>query len=68
MFELKAKGEEKGEHTFDKRLTVCNQVKVGRVVSKVDGDSAVFSRRCRRLPMCLPLGYQVSEAEETPWR
>src|SRR6266852_1409764 len=39
MFELKAQGEEKGEHTFDKRLTVCNQVKVGRVISKVNGDS-----------------------------
>jgi hypothetical protein len=45
MFELQANGEEKGEDTFDKRLTVCNQVQVGRVVSKVDSDSAVFSRR-----------------------
>ena len=67
MFELKANGEEKGEDTFDKRLTVCNQVKVGRVVSKVNGDSAVFSRRFRRCAHVLPLCHQVSEADETQW-
>ena len=65
MFELKAQGEEKGEHTFDKRLPVCNQVKVGRVISKVNGDSAVFSRRFRCCAHVLPLCHQVSEAEET---
>jgi hypothetical protein len=65
MFELKAQGEEKGEHTFDKRLAICNQVKVGRVISQVNGDSAVFSRRFRRCAHVLPLCHQVSEVEET---
>jgi hypothetical protein len=65
MCELQAHGEEKGEHTFDKRLPVGNQVKVGCGVSKVDGDSAVFSRRFRRCAHVLPLCHQVSEAEET---
>ena len=34
VFELKAEGQEEGEHTFEKRLAVAKQLKVGRFVSE----------------------------------
>jgi len=39
--ELKAKGEEKGEDTFDKRLAIVKQTKVGGFVLEIDSDGAV---------------------------
>ena len=55
MFELKAKGQEKGEHELDKRLAVAKQLKVGRFILEIDGDGPV----CRGsvwplLSMCHP--------------
>jgi hypothetical protein len=44
VFQLKAKGEEEGEDTLEKRLPVSKQAAVGGFVSKINGDSAVFSR------------------------
>jgi hypothetical protein len=41
MLQLQAKGEEKGEHTFDKRLAVAEQLKIGRFVLKINGDGPV---------------------------
>jgi hypothetical protein len=43
MFQLQAKGEEEGEHTFDKRLAVAEQLKIGRFVQKINGDGPVFA-------------------------
>ena len=43
VFELKAKGQEKGEHACDKRLAVAKQLKVGRFVSKIDITGCEFS-------------------------
>jgi len=43
VFELKAEGEEEGEDTLEKRLPVSQQAAVGGFVSKINGDSAVFS-------------------------
>jgi hypothetical protein len=65
--ELKADGEDKGEDTFDKRLAVCNEVEVGRLIWKIDSDRAVFSRRFGRRTPVSPLGHQVSSADETRW-
>ena len=42
VFELEAKGPNEGDHTFEKRFAVFNQVKVGRLVSKIHGDGTVF--------------------------
>ena len=41
--ELKAEGEEEREHDFNKGLPVAEQRKVGRFVSKIDGDGPVFA-------------------------
>jgi hypothetical protein len=57
MFELKAKRQEKGEDTFEKRLAICNQAEIGGFVSKIDSDGAVFSRRFGRCAQVLPPGH-----------
>ena len=65
--ELKAEGEKKGEDTFNKGLAVAKQLNVGRFVSKIDSDGAVFASLfgcCAHVS--LP-GYQVSSADETRW-
>src|SRR5262252_2231736 len=53
--ELKANGHHEGEDTLQKRLAIAKQLKVGRFVSKIDGDGPVFSRRCGRCAHVLPL-------------
>ena len=42
VFELKAKSQEKGEHAFDKRLAITQQLHVGGFVLKIDSDGPVF--------------------------
>ena len=42
VFQLKAEGHEKGEDTFEKRLAIAKQLKVGRFVLKIDGDVSGF--------------------------
>jgi|SRR5216683_3183238 len=39
--ELKAQGEEKGHHAFDKGLAIAQELKVGHLVLKINGDGAV---------------------------
>jgi hypothetical protein len=41
--ELKAKGQGKGEHACDKCLPVAKELKVGRFIVEIDGDSPVFT-------------------------
>ena len=65
--ELKAKGQEKGEHAFDKRLPIAQELKGGRFVSKIDSDGAVFAGPFGGLPHVSPPGYRVSSAAETQW-
>ncbi len=45
MFELKAKGHDEGEDTFEERLPIAKQLEVRRFAPEIDGDGAVFSRR-----------------------
>jgi len=41
--ELKAEGEDERKHEFDKRLAIAKQLKVGRFILKINGDSPVFA-------------------------
>jgi hypothetical protein len=68
VFELKAKGQEKGDDTFEERLPIAKQLNVGRFISKIDSDRAVFSGRFGGYAHVSPLYHQVSQADETPWR
>jgi hypothetical protein len=41
--ELKAKGQEKGEDAFDKRLAIAKQLKVGGFILEINGEGPVFA-------------------------
>ena len=43
VFQLKAKGEEKGEDAFDKRFAIAQELIIGRFVVKVDSNGPVFT-------------------------
>jgi hypothetical protein len=60
MFQLKAKRQEKGENTFEKRLAFAKQAPLGGFILEIDGDGAVFSRRFGRCAHVLPPGHQVA--------
>src|SRR5882724_3219938 len=65
--ELKAKGEEKGEDTLDKRLAIIKQKKVGGFVPEINGDSTVFTSRFGWAWHGSPPAQMVFAAEGTPW-
>jgi hypothetical protein len=44
-FQLKAKGQEKGDHQCNKCLAIVTPLNVGRLIVEIDGDGAVVSRR-----------------------
>jgi hypothetical protein len=67
VLKMKAKGQEKSENELDKCLARFNQVEVGRFVSKIDSDGAVFSRRFSHCAHVSPQCPQVSSAEKTQW-
>ena len=67
VLELEAEDQEESEHTFDKRLAVFHQAEVGRFVSEIDGDGAVFARRFGCCAHVSPLCHPVSYADETRW-
>jgi hypothetical protein len=67
VFQLEAEGEEESDDTLEKRFPVCNQAKVRRFVSKINGDSAVCPRRFGRCAHVSLPGYQVPEGDETQW-
>jgi hypothetical protein len=65
--ELKAKGEEESAHKFHKGLAVAQQLQIGRVVSKIDSDGAVFAGPFGCCTHVSPPGHQVSSVDETRW-
>src|SRR5207248_539249 len=67
VFELEAKGQDEGEDTLEERLAIAQQRKVGRFVSKIDSDGAVFAGPFGGLSHMSPLGHQASSADETRW-
>jgi len=43
MCELKADGQDEGEHPFDKGFTIAKQLNVGRFILKIDRDGPIFA-------------------------
>jgi hypothetical protein len=43
VFQLKAKGQEEGEHELEKRLAIAKQLKVGCFVLEIDGDCPIIA-------------------------
>jgi hypothetical protein len=67
VFELKAKGQEKGKDTLEKRLAVAKQLKVGGFILKIDGDGAIFAGLADWFLHGLPSGQMVGAADDTTW-
>ncbi len=44
--ELKADGQDKGQHPFEEHLAIVQQVRVSRFIVEIDGDGAVMPRLC----------------------
>ena len=65
--ELKAKRQHEGEDTLEKRLPIAQQLKVRCFISKIDGNSAVFSCLFGGFPHVSPPGSQVVRAHEGQW-
>jgi hypothetical protein len=66
MFELKAKGQEKGEDTLDEHRTIVKELKVGRFILKIDGDGPVFSCLFGCFAHGSPPAQMVFAADGTP--
>jgi hypothetical protein len=65
--QLKAKGEEKGEDAFEKRLAVAKELKVGGFVVKIDGDGAVFAGLASGIWHGSPSGQMVVTDDDPKW-
>src|SRR5262249_5263389 len=67
VFELKAKGEEKGEDAFDKRFAIGKQLIIGRFVLKVDSNGPVFAGLAGGVAHGSSSGQIVRVADDPTW-
>jgi hypothetical protein len=57
--ELKANGEDEGEDALDERLGVAQELRVGGLIVKIDGEGSVFARRFGGLcQVSSPMGWR----------
>jgi len=50
VLELKAQGQDESEDTFEERLPIVQQLKIGGFILKIDGNRAVFPSLFGTLP------------------
>jgi hypothetical protein len=62
---LEADREEEGEDKFDKRFAIAEQLKVGGLVMKINGDSAVLACRFGSLSHVSSSVEMAIDADET---
>jgi hypothetical protein len=67
VFQLKAKGEEKGEDTFQERLPIAKELKIGRFVLKIDRDGPVFMSLAGSVTHGSSSGQMVGVADDPQW-
>src|SRR5215813_12624448 len=68
VFELKAKGQDEGDHEFDKGLAIAKQLKVGRFMLKINRDGAVFTGLAGGIVHGSSSGQMVAAADDPKWR
>src|SRR5215470_434360 len=67
VFELKAARQDEGEHAFDKRLAIAQELNVGRFMLKIHRDGAVFAALAGRLVHGSSSGQMVGATDDPPW-
>jgi hypothetical protein len=65
--ELKAEGQEKGEDTFDKRLAVAKQLKVGSFMLEINGEGPVFAGLASGVTHGSSSGQMVGADDDPRW-
>jgi hypothetical protein len=65
--ELKADGQDEGQHAFEKRLPIAQEPKVGRLVLKIDGDGPVCACLFGFVTHVLPPGHRVFAVCDPTW-
>jgi hypothetical protein len=68
VFELKAEGQDEGDHEFDKCLTIAKQLKVGRFILKINRDGSVFAGLAGCIVHGSSSGPMVGAADDPKWR
>jgi hypothetical protein len=68
VFELKAEGQEEGDHAFDKCFAIAKQLKVGRFILKINRDSPVFAGLASGIVHGSSSGQMVGAADDPKWR
>jgi hypothetical protein len=68
VFELKAEGQEEGDHAFDKGFAIAKQLKVGRFMLKINRDSPVFAGLASGIVHGSSSGQRVGAADDPKWR
>jgi hypothetical protein len=62
--ELKADGQNEGQHTFDKGLAISKQLNVGRVILKIGRDGPIFAGLAGFVSHGSPLSQMVVAADD----
>jgi len=65
--ELKAEREDKGEHAFDKRFAIAQELKVGGFIVKINGDSPIFAGLVSGIAHGSPSGQMVGAIDDPRW-
>jgi len=68
VFELKAEGQDEGDHAFDKCFAIAKQLKVGRFMLKINRDSPVFAGLASCIVHGSSSGQMVGAADDPKWR
>ncbi|HEX6826892.1 MAG TPA: hypothetical protein VF077_11305 [Nitrospiraceae bacterium] len=67
MFELKAEGQDEGDHEFDKGLAITKQLKGGRFMLKINRDGPVFAGLVSGIAHGSPSGQMVGAIDDPRW-
>jgi hypothetical protein len=65
--QLQAQGQEKGEHAFDKRLAIAQELTIGGFVVKINGDGPIGAGLVSGISHGSPSGQMVGTTDDPRW-